>query len=58
MQLKLPEVKPAKTAREHVREKLADLNLRQAERERRRFERRRRTVPPAARAADQFTLFS
>jgi hypothetical protein len=43
-QLPLP-VRPAKSVREFVRGKLADLNLRQAERERRRVKGRRRSRP-------------
>jgi hypothetical protein len=45
-QLRLP-VRPAKSVREFVRERLADLNLRQAERERRRARGRRTSARPA-----------
>jgi hypothetical protein len=48
MQLKLP-IRPAKTAREYVRERLADFSLRQAERDRKRIERRFRSIAPPAR---------
>lgn len=54
-QLSLP-VRPAKTVREFVREKLADLHLRQAERERRRVKGRRPSRSRAAAEAVQYRL--